>query len=185
MANLRQNIIALVCGGRGTGKSTHIKKVIDGHSSKKVLIVDANDNAIFREFKPIKPELLKKWKSGKIRIVSDDTDAVFRLIYDNLWNALVIFEDATGYMQFNMPEIVKKIMLVSKQRNLDLIFTFHSFRNIRPDFFAYSNYLEIFKTGEDISQFKNKVPQFERVIEAKEAVEQHPSKFYHKSVRLS
>jgi GTPase SAR1 family protein len=180
----RQNLIGLVCGTRGTGKTTFLKKLIDGHTTKKTLVVDANDNILFKDIPVIKPELLKRWKAGTVRIVSEDTDLVFDLIYEHLWNALVVFEDATGYMQYNMPEVIKKIMLVSKQRNLDLIFTFHSFRNIRPDFFAYSNYLELFKTGEDIMQFRSKIPQFDAVLKVKNKVESNADKHYHESVRL-
>lgn len=180
---LRQNLIGIICGGRGTGKSTFIRKIIDNHA-KKALLVDTNDNAIFRDIPKIAPNLLERWVSGTFRIVSEETEEVLEQLYQHVWNALIVFEDATAYMQFNMPPVIKKIMLVSKQRNLDLLFTFHSFRNIRPDFFAYSNFIEIFKTGESISQFKNKIPQFERVERVKREVEENISKFYHKSVRL-
>ena len=185
MANLRQNIIALVCGTRGVGKTTYLKALIEAHRKhKKVLIFDLDDNPLFADYPVINPKLISKWKAGVVRIISTDTEEVFQLMQKHLWNTLIIFEDATKYIRNKMPKTVETIALASKQRNNDCIFTFHGFNRICPDFFNWANFIEIFKTGEKIERFDYKIPNMEKVVEAKKEVDEHSSRFHHKTVRL-
>ncbi len=179
----RQNLIDLHIGGRGTGKSTDILNLIKAHP-KKALIYDTDNNSIYKDIPVIKPEDIARWKSGIYRIVDTDYNKVFELIHEHVWNALVIFEDATKYMQHQVPEVIKQLMLVSKQKNLDLIFTFHSFRNVRPDFYSSANYITKFKTGEDISQFKSKIIGYELVKTMHERVEAHTNRYYKETVHV-
>lgn len=178
----RQNLVGLIVGNRGTGKSTFIKKIIDKHP-KKVLVYDTDDNPIYQDYPNISPKLLPRWKANTKRIIDTDYEVVLQNL-DEVNNALIVFEDATKYTGNATPQLLKKLILASKQRNLDLLFTFHSFRRILPDFYTFSNYMEIFKTGEDIKQFKAKIPNFEKVQEVHNEVESHTNRFFHKTVRL-
>jgi hypothetical protein len=87
-------------------------------------------------------------------------------------------------MKKKMPEVIKKLILSSKQSILDIIFTFHSFREVRPVFFQHTNFLVLFKTGENLDQFKNKIARFERVEAALAAVEGAESRYTNKSIRI-
>lgn len=179
----RENIIGALIGNRGVGKSTFIIQAIEAHP-KKVLIYDLDDNDKYHKYQLIQPEQLGRWKSGVKRIISPDTDFVFDSIVENVNNALLVFEDATKYIDGDPPKSIKQLVLASKQRNLDIFFTFHTYRSIPPKLLSWADVLEVFKTGEDISQFKNKIPRFEHVERAHSEVEAHKNKFYHKTVRL-
>ena len=179
----RQNYISLLCGNRGVGKSTFILDIIKNHP-KKVLIYDLDDNDKYHQFQLITPELLPRWKSGIKRIITPDTDLVLQTISENVHNAFLIFEDATKYIESDPPKFVKQLVLASKQRNLDILFTFHTYRSMPPKLFSWADILEVFKTGEDIHQFKSKIPRFEDVALAHAEVEAHQSRFFHKTVRL-
>lgn len=179
----RENIVGIICGNRGVGKSTFLINLAEGHP-KKVLVYDLDDNDKYHKFQLITPEMLPRWKSGIKRIITPDTDLVLNSIVEHVHNALLIFEDATKYIESDPPKSIRQLVLASKQRNLDIFFTFHTYRSIPPKLFSWADVLEVFKTGEDIGQFKNKIPQFERVEKVHAEVEAHKNRFFHKTVRL-
>jgi len=179
----RQNYISLLCGNRGVGKTTYILDIIKYHP-KKVLIYDLDDNDKYHQFQLITPELLPRWKSGIKRIISPDTDVVLNTISEHVNNAFLIFEDATKYIESDPPKFVKQLVLASKQRNLDILFTFHTYRSMPPKLFSWADVLQVFKTGENIDLFKSKIPRFEDVALAHAQVEAHSSKYFNKTVRL-
>ncbi len=179
----RENIIGIICGNRGVGKSTFLIEAIEAHP-KKVLVYDLDDNDKYHRYQLISPEHLSRWKGGVKRIITPDTDLVFNTLVEHTNNALLIFEDATKYIDSDPPKAIRQLVLASKQRNLDIFFTFHTYRSIPPKLFSWADVLEVFKTGEDISQFKNKIPQFERVEKVHAEVEKHKNRFFHKTVRL-
>ena len=170
-------------GTRGTGKSTYLTNLVQKHP-KKVLIFDTDDNPIYREFQRIEIEMLPRWKSGIKRIINAHCEEVIEAMYEHLHNALIILEDATKYVSNPIPKTMRALLLASKQRNLDIIMTFHSFRRIPPDCYNFANFLEVFKTGEQIEQFKAKIPNFEQVARIQEAVESNASRFFHQTALL-
>ncbi len=179
----RDNIIGIICGNRGVGKSTFLISAIDQHP-KKVPKISLAIGCKAHKYQLIGPEMIPRWKSGVKRIITPDTDLVLDSIVEHINNALLIFEDATKYIESDPPKSIRQLVLASKQRNLDIFFTFHTYRSIPPKLFSWADVLEVFKTGEDISQFKNKIPQFERVEKVHAEVEKHENRYFHKTVRL-
>lgn len=179
----RQNLIGIICGNRGVGKSTYLLEMITNHP-KKVLIFDLDDNPLYHQFQKITPEMLPHWKKGIKRIILPDVDLVFEAITEYCYNTLILFEDATKYIERDPPKTVKQLVLASKQRNLDILFTFHTYRSIPPKLLSWADVLEVFKTGENIELFKKKIPLFEQVAKVYQAVSQHPNRFHHQSIRL-
>lgn len=179
----RHNLISLLIGKRRTGKSTFLLELILNHH-QKVLIYDTDDNEIYKDI-PIMPlENLSRWKRGVYRIVDPDFETVFADIRKHLWNALVVFEDATKYMSTGVPKVISQLMYLSKQRNLDLIFTFHFLRKVYPEFFDNANYITKFKTGEDINQFKHKIMGYEMVKAVHDRVEANSNPYYKETVHV-
>ena len=183
MSEIRENIVGIFCGNRNVGKTTFILDVIKDHK-KKVLVYDLDDNDKYAKYQLISPDMLSRWKRGIKRIVTPDYETVFDEIAENVHNTLLILEDATKYIDSEPSKAVKRIILAAKARNIDIIMTFHCFRAIPPKLIGWSDYIEIFKTGESIAQFKNKIPLFERVEKAHAEVEAHESQYFHKTVML-
>lgn len=161
-------------GGRGSGKTDFVKNLIYP-LTKKRYICDTFDNPAWRTYKThLHPE-----RSGEIipiidledviedategtetfRIANSDTDAIFDTIEKDVWNALVVVEDATRFISRQVSSEVRKFVLDTKQRNLDLIFVFHSLTDVPPDLIRWSDYLTLFKTNEAWnSTLRNKFP---------------------------
>ena len=176
-------MVSILCGNRGVGKSTYLIKGIEKHQ-KKVLIYDLDDNEMYHQYQLITPDVLSRWKGGVKRIISPDTDLVLESITDHVWNSMIIFEDATKYIESDPPKTIRQLVIASKQRNLDILFTFHTYRSIPPKLLSWADALVVFKTGEDINQFKNKIPKFKQVQAVHQKVEQHKSRFYHQTIQL-
>lgn len=159
---MRTNKVILVAGTRGTGKTDFIKNVIRNQKSKfpKTLIVDTFDSPVWKDLsthdhpedlKPIpvlSPTNFKRWKKGLARIYSPNTKSLMQLIAHHSKNTFIVFEDATRYIGSKVTDDVNNFVLDSKQKNLDLVFIFHSLMSIPPDLVRVSDVLVLFKTNE-------------------------------------
>jgi nucleoside-triphosphatase THEP1 len=181
----QKGLVALVVGGRGTGKSTYLKKIVD-KSAKKVLVFDIDENKIYAGMPTIdisEIDKLSGWKAGKYLITDIDYELVFTKIYDYVKDALIIIEDASKYIENQIRGDLKKMVLASKQRGLDIIFTFHRFKDVPKKLCSYSDFAVIFKTAENIRESKDRVPMG-WVEPVWEEVKAHPSRFFNKTARL-
>ena len=185
MARLNSTI-ALI-GTKGTGKSTFLLELLKASDKKKAIIFDMDDNEVFHQYESVAANLIPRVKDGNIfRVIDIDFEKVLDEMA-NFWNGLLVFDDATKYLSGIFPKKMRNLILASKQRNVDIVLTFHTFRCIHPDLFSLTNFLELFKTGErimDIPSVKGKLPKLEEVAKLKDSVEKHPNKFYHKTIEI-
>ncbi len=184
----RQNLCGLIIGRRGCGKSSYLLELIEIYAqatNKPVIIYDTDDNDIYSHINTIAIEHIPALKKGVYKCIDIDYKKFIAIIRWKCWNKLIVFEDATKYLQYAY-EDVYNTALASKQRNNDILFTFHSFRKVRPDFFDVANSLTLFKTGEQwTTTLTKKVPMSHLVKPVFDAVHKHPSKYYHQDVRIN
>ena len=180
----RQNKIFIAVGGRGTGKTTYLKTIADNHNSKKVLVYDTDDNKKWN-YPYISVEQLAFWKSGKYKLIDANSENVLNEINNHIKDTFLFIEDATKYINSSISKSLKNFLLASKQRNVDVIITYHSFRRIPPDLLNFTNGLIIFKTNEDIREFKSKIPNFELVSEIYTQVQQHKSRYFYQVILIN
>lgn len=158
----RTNNVLIVVGNRSTGKTDFIKSIVRSSSQEKTLIVDTFDNPVWRNMKTwddpngentpihsIAPEHLLSWKKGTYLMYDSDTDYLMDHVQRNLSNALMVLEDATKYVGSKLTKDQKKFVIDSKQKNLDLIFVFHSLTDVPRDLIRISDYVTLCKTGEE------------------------------------
>lgn len=173
----RLNKIALIVGGRGTGKTTFVKKVIKVTPQPKVLIVDTFEHPAYAEVQTITADMLPRWQRGVKRIIIRDFDQVITAINNHVYNTLIIFEDCTKYFRTTLPSEVFHIFYDSKQKNNDIILLYHGFRAILPEIMANANTLTLFKIGENIKRYQSKMdyeaiePVYNRIQESKNPYE--------------
>lgn len=167
----RTNNIILYAAGRGTGKTTDmlgneslkIKGFIpfyqDKHPDMNILVVDINDHPMYRHiYTATNPKDLKK--STLSRIYSPDPEILWEVLDKHCYNSLVIIEDATRFVGKTLSDIQKRIVLDTKQKNIDLVFLFHCLTAIPNDLIRYSDLLVLKKTGENYSTtIREKYPQ--------------------------
>lgn len=148
-------------GRRGTGKTDFIKSVINSTQLPKTLIVDTFDNPPWRNMKThsnpegvnrsiqiMEIQNLSRWNKGVFRFFSKDRHQLFTEIEANSWDTLIVFEDATKYIKRTLSPEINDLIIDSKQKNLDLIFVFHSLTAVPPDLVRAADLLTLFKTAD-------------------------------------
>jgi hypothetical protein len=181
----RSNKVILVAGRRSSGKTSWVKDLV--YPFESTLIVDTFDSPVWKNWSTFKhperasqpipviePGQLRARPYKKGRIFDGDIDKVMAEIQQDVFNTFIVFEDATKYVGDRISSDVKKFVLDSKQKNLDIIFIFHSLMNIPRDLVRYSDHLVLFKTNELLdNSLKRKFPiqdvwkQFEKVQKSK------------------
>jgi hypothetical protein len=195
---MRDNIVSLVVGTRGTGKTDFIKNLLyqSKIAFKKQLVVDTFDSTVWRNLKtftnpaqenvtvPVLPLAnFPHWLTGLYRMFDSDTDLMMSLIQDHANNCQIVFEDATKYVGSKLSKDMKKFVLDSKQKNLDLIFIFHSLASIPPDLVRVADTLTIFKTNEG-EPSKDKYP-FPSIPEKMQKVRDSKDRYCNVTIRLN
>ena len=183
----RQNTCGLIIGRRGCGKSSYLLALIRLYlykQDKAIIIYDTDDNDIYQAIPTIDIDYIPALKKGLYKCIDVDYKRFIKVMRWECSNKLIILEDATKYLQYAF-EDVYNTALATKQRNNDLLLTFHSFRKVRPDFFEVANILTIFKTGEQWNNFKYKLPQPHLIKPVFELVAQHPSPFFNRSIKIN
>ncbi len=184
---MRTNKVVMVLGRRGSGKTTFVKNLIAQyhklHPHQKILVVDTFDNPVW-ELKTIHPEDIKRWRRGMALTYSSEPEELFEILEKHLRNALVVFEDAVKYIGHRLPPPLKRLVIDSKQKNLDIIFVFHSFGHAPLDLWRLVDYIEIFKTADSPEIRKNYIVNFEEVQRVWEAVTKSPNPYEHGTVQV-
>lgn len=182
----RINKVSLFLGRRGSGKTVRVQDVINkyhtAHPEKKILVVDTLDHPMYRNLPRINTEMLGRWTgSGVYRIFEKDMDAVMFQIAEKLYNALVVFEDASKYIRRQLSDFERSFIIDSKQKNLDLIFMFHGFSYPPPEMFRIVDVIEIFKC--DNPQYrKSDLVNYDEIYEAWLDVMDSKNPYAHKPV---
>jgi len=198
---MRFNLVGLVIGQRGEGKSLfivgskysskaedkalNIPGVFDAELKKKdfkILIIDTLDHPMYRNFPILKQKEFLKFKAGQIcRFVGEPDDIIkfVDLINKNphLNNTLIVCEDAGKYMEKVLPKPVKRLIIDTKQRNIDLIALFHTWMDVPSNIFTKSDFIQTFKTEDSPLVRKNNMRLFDKVFAAWTEVQNNPKKF--------
>ncbi len=159
----RTNKVILIVGNRSTGKTDYLKSLIFKMSKifPKSLVVDTFYSDVWKNLKTWdRPEGInfpvtdipiskfKNWKSGVGKMYSSDTSKIMAEIQKHAKNTFISFEDSTKYVGSRLNEDMRMFVLDSKQKNLDIVFVFHSLASIPPELVRISDILVLFKTSE-------------------------------------
>lgn len=183
---MRTNKITLLLGNRNTGKTVYAKKIMQTalQADKAVLVVDTYDHPAYNGVERIKPSEIRKCKRGNIyRCFGSETDLIFNACTD-FYNGLLVFEDATKYIENTITDDVKKVLFDSKQKNVDVLLMFHSWVACPPKLFRIADNIVIKKTGDSAEVRKNDCPNFQEVMKVYEEVEKSNDRYIAKFVKL-
>lgn len=179
----RQNKIYIFLGTRNSGKTYYYQNILLPrlqNNFQKILVIDTFEHPKYADYQTITVDMLSRWKSGKKRIVIKSLTEVATALDLYIRNTLIVFEDSTKYFRNNLPDVVYKIIYDSKQKNNDLLFMYHGFKKIPPEFLDNANYLFLFKMVEKIKKYEHKIPDFEIVepawMQVQNSKEEHPCK---------
>lgn len=162
---MRTNTVTIVIGTRNSGKTFYTQKVIEAYK-RKVLVCDTYKHPKYSEFERIKPSEIRNIESGKrVRVYGKETELIL-LKCNDFYNGLLVFEDATKYVGSVLTKDMKQLVYDTKQKNVDLMFLFHSFTGCPADLFRISDNLIILKVGDHPSLRKMDLPEYNKVLEA-------------------
>jgi len=164
---MRLNKVILLLGRRGCGKTTYIKMLIKAalKTKKSILIVDTFDHPAYELVPRIHPKDIKNIRSGQIvRVFGSETDEILAAC-ENFYNGLLIFEDATKFIGKSLQKPVRRMVVDTKQKNVDLIFLFHGFVACPPELFRNADELILMDTGDKPETRKDCIP-FDDVLKA-------------------
>jgi ABC-type lipoprotein export system ATPase subunit len=150
---VRNNLISVIMGKRGTGKSYYTVNSLlpayqKAHPNKRIIVFMRVNHWMYKDMPPIKLDMLPRWRqqSGMYKICETDTKKVFEYIDKYVRNSLVVIEDATTYfINGQITEEIKNAIIDAKQKNNDLIFQFHGFMSIPPQIIEMIDIYTMFK----------------------------------------
>jgi hypothetical protein len=193
----RNNQIIIHCRGRGSGKTTYyigntelgvpgiIPVYRDKHPLKSIIVMDTFDADAYRHL-PIANSIsdITMLTGSTFRIVDPDTSKLWRVLNRNVMNALVIVEDATRFVGTKLTDDQKTIVLDSKQKNIDMFWTFHSLMSIPPDLVRISDTLVLGKTNENFTSYlRNKFP-ISGLEQGFQEVKTNKNKYFNKTLLI-
>jgi tRNA uridine 5-carbamoylmethylation protein Kti12 len=179
----RLNKIIIVCGRRGSGKTTFAKKLISC-SPLKTLVLDTFDHKDYRNLTPIQPEQLARWKSGNVRLFTGDPVENCQIIFNNVHNSLVVFEDARRYIEPTIQKPIRQGIVEHRNKNNDLVFMFHNLKDVPPYLCTMFNSLVLFKTNDNMDVMQHKYSNWGEIKEAHTRIMKHKVEWYNETINL-
>lgn len=153
----RINNFGLLLGLRNTGKSTFLKELIRIYSqvqqTQKILILSAIKQPAYIHIPVIDIDLLSRWKKPSVyQIYGSNTQELLEAIETYFSNGLLILEDSTSFIPKTIPKELRRMIIDTKQKNVDLLTVFHGFMSTPPELFRYADTITMFKTDNPISR---------------------------------
>jgi len=152
----------------------------------KVLIIDTLDHPAYRKIAILEQKNFLKWNQGPVRVFMEPDDIVLFVDMINksqhMNNTLIVFEDAGKYTGSQIPKPFKRLIIDSKQRNIDIIFMYHCFIDTPTNIFTKSDFIQLFKTEDSPIVRKNNLRLFDKVLATYEEIKNNPSNFYGKYI---
>ena len=123
---MRDPKIFVIIGGRGSGKTYYLEHKLQ--PSQTVVFEDA---------------LTNRWEGYEKHYVEDFE--ANKIGYKQIGNKKVVFEDATAYINSNLKDTYKKMLVHSKQVGCDVYMIFHTPNKVPPFVWDMANYIIMFK----------------------------------------
>lgn len=191
------NKVSAVFGRRSTGKTTYIKGdkalgiagLINTYLNKgmKVLIIDTIDHQSYRDIPILNIDKIPLWKKGVYRIwvKSYEMPELIKILNESvsIWNSLLIFEDAYKHQKEQIDKSLMDLIIDSKQKNIDIIFFYHSFSMAPKDLYRMIDLIELFKTKDSPKVRKDDmIGYYDDVVRLYNEVNKHPSNYFHRLI---
>lgn len=122
----RQPQVFIIVGGRGSGKTFFLENSLKETNTVVFELVKTN-----------------RWSGYDKRFYEDYENGHINM--KDIANKKIVFEDATAYINSNMKNGLKQLVVFSKQIGSDVFIVFHSINVIPPFMWLLFNYIVLFK----------------------------------------
>ena len=187
---MRINNVGLIEGKRGTGKSTYLLNLINHywrvHKSQKILVVSMINQPAYLDIPKIDIDLLSRWKSPAIyKMYGSNTEDILQAIEEHFKNGLLLMEDATNFIPKSIPKEVRRMIIDTKQKNVDMLMTFHGFMSTPPEIIRYADTITMFKT--DTPETRKDVigAYYEDVLKAYNEIMKSTNPYINKTIKIN
>ncbi|MBS1647366.1 MAG: hypothetical protein JST67_08495 [Bacteroidetes bacterium] len=153
----------------------------------KVLIIDTLDHPSYRNIPVLPKSKFSNWENGIYRVFTtrEEIPKLNHFINSSpsVWNTCLVYEDAYKHTSKIIDKSLIQLMADSKQKNIDIVFMYHSFAQAPPDLYRYLDFIELFKTKDSPQCRKNYMPGYYDFAEKiYNEVKKNPSPFFHKMI---
>lgn len=170
----RTNKVCVILGRRNSGKTLYLigNKIynlvgllnIYLKKGLKVLIIDTLDHGHYKNVPVMALNKLKYFTTGIARIFlpPDDIPKLAKYINSlpNMWNSLIVFEDAVKHTFKNVSKPLRELLIDSKQKNIDVVLMYHSWMQIPADLYNMIDFIECFKTNDSPKTRADSMPGY-------------------------
>ena len=155
MTAIRKNMLYIIAGVNGTGKTKLVMEKFIMRDKRRSLIVNPMREKKWNVFPSVGDKDLRTFKGiAQIKPQIDFSDRIgksyipmLQSIYYNYQGGNLVMDDCREIIQANLQDQVKTVMLGYRQNNLDVFAIFHSLRQVPPGVWDHCNgYLILFKT---------------------------------------
>lgn len=156
---MQQNKVIIICGQRGSGKTTLTKQIIEKHNS--IYLFDINKEQSYLSIKNKAAGItdFKKFVEGT----------------KNLENSFIIFEEATIFFNYGRTaDEVTQLMVQARHRKLNLIFVFHSLLSLPTHLTSLADYILLKRTKDNPTTIERKFKDYEEIKAAFYALRDNP-----------
>lgn len=179
MNDVRNNKVILLFGERGAGKTFYARNFLlqyrQAHPEQKALILDTFRSPKYLDLAAIKIEDIARWRNANTYVCwNSDTDKINAAV-QQLYNALIIYEDASKFFDSNqLPPDLKKYVIDTKQKNVDILMLFHGYTFCPPKLFRLADEIIVMKTKDSPKNRKNDIPNYDYLMHCYQAIMDHP-----------
>lgn len=135
----------IIAGMTGQGKSVWIKNKLAGN---KCFVFDVQNEYTDLSNNPL---------ASRSRNVSLDEKQFVSQCFQKK-NTVCVFEEATGFFEGKLDKDVRRLVLSKRHTGNVFIFCFHSISAIPPRLMQLTNFVILFKTGDEPYQVEQKFP---------------------------
>lgn len=175
----RQPMLMVVCGETGVGKTyrtvQEIKQYVQDSSAtskkgRKVLIFDVNDDDYTR-FVTVDPNHVKDFQEVRIRRIRPITRTgkmmtltqkrqIVEKIVAEFTNGLIVLEDIDKFMVGAKGQEVVGVLCANRHSDLDILISHQSIAKITTTEWQNMTWLRLHKQVDDISRYRNRIPNY-------------------------
>jgi hypothetical protein len=179
IVNDRQPMLMVVCGETGVGKTYRTVQEIKQYVSdiaatkkkgRKVLIFDVNDDDYTR-YITIDPNHVKDFKEVRIRRIRPITRTgrmmtltqkreIVEKIVAEFTNGLIVLEDIDKFMVGAKGQEVVGVLCANRHSDLDILISHQSIAKITTTEWQNMTWLRLHKQVDDISRYRNRIPNY-------------------------
>jgi hypothetical protein len=94
-------------------------------------------------------------------------------------------EDATSFIPKSIPKEVRRMIIDTKQKNVDLLMAFHGFMSTPPEIIRYCDTITMFKTDDPAARKEVIGAYYNDILEAYNSIMKSKNPYINKTIKIN